>query len=134
MVVFLSYLKNILTVLVFTVPFILLLLHQYTLTSLSKFKVFFIITIVVYVLALCNTWAVDAYLKAVLDGFDINANGVFDADEISPAQSQAMQDVINDTNRRFAAMTGLIFAPIYTAMCCGVYWLGLKFGRLTQKH
>lgn len=128
MLTLLFYTKSLLSVLVFVSPFVCLFVHHRH-KSVTKIKAAVIITLLVYILALLSAWATDSYLQAVLYSFDVNGDGNFGGDEISPAQNQALMAVVNDSARRLAPITALFFAPVYTAMCCGVYWLGLKFGR-----
>jgi len=52
-------------------------------------------------------------LDTELDAFDLNGDGFFSDDEITPEQKIAMDRVVNDTGRNFAPITGAIFSFIY---------------------
>lgn len=45
-----------------------------------------------------------------LQQYDLNGDGIFSGDEITPEQHQAIRKVSSDTARTFAFITGLIFS------------------------
>lgn len=53
------------------------------------------------------TWSYGVYLDARLDSFDLDGNGFFSGEEITPEQEAAMSAVTNDTARTLAPVTGL---------------------------
>src|SRR5262245_50537550 len=73
----------------------------------------------------------DARLAAELDAFDLNHDGSFSAEEISPAQEAAMRAFTNDTGRVFAPYTGAVIAVVYVALVFA-FWSRLHGRRLRQ--
>lgn len=65
-----------------------------------------------------------------LERFDLNGNGVFNGDEITPEQQQAMKKVTNDTGRALAPFTGAIVSLIYNL---GVFGMWVMVRRLVRK-
>lgn len=62
------------------------------------------------------------YQKTIyLNSFDLDDDGFFSGDEITPEQQQAMQRVSNDTGRALAPITGAIFSFIYNCVLFGIY-------------
>ena len=62
------------------------------------------------------------YQKTIyLNSFDLDGDGFFSGDEITPEQQQAMQRVANDTGRALAPITGTIFSFIYNCVLFGIY-------------
>lgn len=57
----------------------------------------------------------------LLNSFDLDDDGFFSGDEITPEQQQAMQRVSNDTGRALAPITGAIFSFIYNCVLFGIY-------------
>lgn len=66
---------------------------------------------------------IDAKLENELYAFDLNGDGVFSGVEITPAQEAAMADLVNDTGRAMAPITGAIFSVIYAAISLTIYLL-----------
>ena len=66
------------------------------------------------VLMLVYNW----HLQASLDAFDLNSDGIFGPDEISEAQGEAMNRLINDAGRNmFLLLSPLVFCGIATLRC-----------------
>ncbi|WP_396598000.1 hypothetical protein [Dokdonia sp. R86516] len=58
----------------------------------------------------------DISLQLALQKFDINSDGFFSGNEITPQQSEAMQKFVSDTGRTFSVISGLVYAGIITIM------------------
>lgn len=54
----------------------------------------------------------DISSELALQKFDLNGDGFFSGEEITPEQKEAMRKVISDTGRNFSFITGLIFSGI----------------------
>ncbi len=81
----------------------------------GKWKWFWIsITLFVgiYLLIVGGATYVDISSKLALQKFDLNRDGFFSGNEITPEQEEAMQKVIADTGRNFSVITGLFFSGI----------------------
>jgi hypothetical protein len=77
--------------------------------------------IVIYCLLQLNVHLVETRLNAELDQFDLNKDGWFGNEEITPAQEKAMENVSSDTARTFAPYTGIIFSGFYVLLVVGVF-------------
>jgi hypothetical protein len=55
------------------------------------------------------------HFDTVLNRYDLNGDGRFSGDELTPEMERAMEDVTNDAGRTLALITGLITCPIYSA-------------------
>ena len=58
----------------------------------------------------------DISLQLALQKFDLNRDGFFSGNEITPQQSEAMQKYVSDTGRTFSVISGLLFAGTITIM------------------
>lgn len=54
----------------------------------------------------------DIYAQWYLNKFDLNKDGFFSGEEITPEQKEAMRNFTNDTGRNFSFITGLILSGI----------------------
>ncbi|WP_281985096.1 hypothetical protein [Azonexus hydrophilus] len=90
----------------------------------GKYKAIFAIVSVVFVYAslMLQVHLIDARLEKELYAFDLNGDGVFSELEINPAQEEAMANLVNDTGRAMAPITGAIFSLLYTAISFMVYF------------
>ena len=69
--------------------------------------------ICIYAFILAGVAYIEYKLDAELAAFDLNGDGIFSGNEITPEQGKAMYRVIADTGRTFAPFTGAIFSVIY---------------------
>ena len=67
---------------------------------------------VIYFLIVSASAINGAYIQFVYDSYDINNNGFIENNEKTDGFDQAMLDVISDTARNFAFITGAIFSLI----------------------
>ncbi|WP_157982673.1 hypothetical protein [Simplicispira lacusdiani] len=91
---------------------------------LGKHKVIFAIASIafVYVSLLFQVNLIDSRLENELYAFDLNGDSVFSGLEINPAQEEAMENLVNDTGRAMAPITGAIFSVAYTVISFMVYF------------
>ena len=91
---------------------------------LGKHKVILAIVSVAFVYAslMLQVHLIDARLEKELYAFDLNGDGVFSGLEINPAQEEAMANLVNDTGRAIAPITGAIVSVLYTAITYMVYF------------
>lgn len=59
------------------------------------------------------------HLKAQLDSFDLDGDGMFTGDEICPEEEESMVRYTSDVGRTFAPITGTLFAVMYSAIFFG---------------
>ncbi len=95
----------------------------------GKYKLVSVLVSVVFVYAalILQVHFIDARLERELYAFDLNGDGVFSGTEISPAQEAAMADLVNDTGRAMAPITGAIFSVLYTAISFIICFLASWF-------
>jgi hypothetical protein len=72
--------------------------------------------VLVYVALILQVHFIDARLEKELYAFDLNGDGVFSGAEICQAQEVAMANLVNDTGRAMAPITGAIFSFLYTGI------------------
>lgn len=75
-----------------------------------------IIFLCIYFIVVGTAVYQDINLKLALQKFDLNGDGFFNGNEITPQQSEAMQKVVSDTGRTFSVISGLLFAGTITIM------------------
>ena len=68
---------------------------------------------IAYGLLLTYAHLVDVRLDAELAAFDLNGDGSFSGSELTPAQSEAMDRVVDDTGRALAPITGILYSVLY---------------------
>ncbi|WP_369047692.1 hypothetical protein [Tenacibaculum sp. UWU-22] len=79
----------------------------------GKWKWFWISTTIffgIYFLIVGGATYSDISSELALQKFDLNRDGFFSGDEITPEQNKAMRKVISDTGRNFSIITGVIFS------------------------
>ena len=74
-------------------------------------------TILCYCCVLFSVWSIDWHYKYELNTFDLDGDGMFSGEELTPEMDQAMKQLTNDTGRTFAPITAAIISPIYN-----VFW------------
>lgn len=72
----------------------------------------------------------DISSELTLQNFDLNGDGIFSENEITPEQKAAMKNAISDTGRNFSFITGLIFSGI---IACLVFGIGKLTGTIKRK-
>lgn len=95
-------------------------------TSIPKWFKFSIASVAAcYFCVLFSVWSIDWHYKYELDKLDLDGDGMFSGEELTPEMDKAMKNLTNDTGRTFAPITGAIISPIYNG-----FWLTI-FGGLT---
>ena len=94
---------------------VIIILKRKKLFVNGKWKWFWISTTVFFgIYLLIVGGATYSYISSelALQKFDLNGDGFFNGEEITPEQKGAMRKVISDTGRNFSFITGLIFSGI----------------------
>ncbi|MEM9079411.1 MAG: hypothetical protein AAGC74_01825 [Verrucomicrobiota bacterium] len=71
-------------------------------------------TLACYLLLVSLVWVTEVGLKRNLEKFDLDGDGAFSGEEITPEMEKAMEAVTQDTGRTFAPITGLVICPVYS--------------------
>ena len=106
--------------LLFIVALILPLLSaiQLAVTQCSKISKWIIRCILAavsfYILLMGTVQLASGEADRHLATFDLNGDGYFSGEELTPEAEQALSDWASDTGMALAPITGLIFAPIYS--------------------
>ncbi|MDO4440683.1 MAG: hypothetical protein Q4B81_00695 [Moraxella sp.] len=77
-------------------------------------------SLVAYLLIVLGALATGWYADAVLQSYDLNGDGMFSGDELTPEQDKAMQQVVRDAGRTFAPIVGLY---LHHWVCCWALWV-----------
>jgi len=95
-----------------------------------KIKIAFLLSVAFYLLLNILVYVQDQHYYNELQKFDLNQNGFFSKEEITPAQQLAQKKVVSDTARNFAP-----FTLIPVSLIIGIFlFFSLKIGeKLTQK-
>ncbi len=102
----------------------------------TKFAIWFrwavISSVCCYGLLIVSVSLTEIYLENRLDQYDLDGNGTFNGEEITPELQNALKDVSSDTGRTFTFITGLILCPIH----CGFWHLviGLPYGLIRRRN
>ena len=91
---------------------------------------FLVCCLIVYGLILARVHLIEVRFDAELDAFDLDRDGSFSRNEITPAQKVAMDRVVSDTGRNFAPLTGAILAPVCVAFSFGL----VKLVAMAQRY
>ncbi len=60
---------------------------------------------------------IEYQLQIQLEPFDLDGNGTFNGDEITPELKKLLNAIASDTGRTYAPVTGFIISPIYSLAC-----------------
>ena len=93
----------------------IIILKRRKLFANGKWKWFWIGTTVffgIYLLIVGGATYSDISSELALQKFDLNGDGFFSGEEVTPEQKEAMRKVISDTGRNFSFITGIIFSGI----------------------
>lgn len=80
---------------------------------LNSLSISAISALIIYGLILVSVAYIEHKLDMELAAFDLNGDGIFSGDEITPNQEAAMSRVISDAGRSLAPFTAAIFSCIY---------------------
>ena len=83
-----------------------------------------------YALLLLSVHFLNEEIEKTLYSFDLDGDGGFSENEITPGQQKAMDDFVGDTGRAMAPITGAVFSLVYVAfvfLLWGVSaWIGAR--------
>ena len=86
--------------------------------------------LIIYSFVMYGALITDHYLSYKLEQFDLNGDGFFSGDEVTPEQETAMNRVISDTGRTFAPFTGLFSS----AVLASILYFASKIIVFAKKH
>lgn len=84
--------------------------------KMARWAVSFLLgTVGCYALLMGSVRLTNMHFEKELAGFDLDGDGTFSGDEITPAMKGAMNNATNDTGRALAPLTGIAICPVYAA-------------------
>jgi hypothetical protein len=86
--------------------------------------------VVTYSFVMYGALATDFYLNHKLQQFDLNGDGFFSGNEVTPEQELAMKKLISDTGRTLAPFTGIILSTFLSV----ILFLIMKLGFYVYPH
>ena len=101
--------------------FVLILSYFKALPVSGLFKLSIISFIVIYGLYVGASELLDIRLRSELDSFDLNGDGSFSGNEITPDSEAAMKRMGSDTGRTFAPLVGVFISLIYNLFFFGAF-------------
>jgi hypothetical protein len=107
-------------------PWSVLLLHAVFFKKRGRLLFAIIGATGMYALLLLSVHVLDADIAETLDSFDLDGDGGFTGEEITPDQEKAMADYTNDTGRAMAPITGAVFSVLYGATAFGLWSICAK--------
>lgn len=114
-------------------PALVLLYRRRLLPRLHLAWIFLACCVVVYAMLLAQAYVIDLRFERELLAFDLDGNDWFTPDEETPAQKHAMENVVNDTARTLAPITGLILSPLLVTLAFGIVVLARGMRRLAAR-
>jgi len=84
-----------------------------------------------YLIIVGGACYLDIYSELTLQKFDLNGDGNFSDNEITPDQMKAMKNAISDNARNLSFITGLIFSGVIAFF---IYIFGKSFEYLKKKN
>ena len=112
---------------------LLLIIVFYKRTFKSKIKSLWIglsVFLVFYTLIVGSAALTDIKYQKQLDTYDLNQDGLFSGNEITPEQEAAMFRLTNDVGRNFSIFTGALFSGILGLIAYGISIGIRKYNRL----
>ena len=112
---------------------LLLIIVLYKRTFKSKRKSLWIglsVFLVFYTLIVGSAAQTDIKYQKQLDTYDLNQDGLFSGNEITPEQEAAMFRLTNDVGRNFSIFTGALFSGILGLIAYGISIGIRKYNRL----
>lgn len=119
--------SQILTILWLFLPVAVGIIFQIRTKRFYFWKPFLISSLIGYVLVMASARVRDGELKVKLYELDINKDGVFTGEEITPEVNRRMMAVASDTGRTFAPVTGFPISAIWSVINLGVLAFGYHF-------
>ena len=112
---------------------LLLIIVFYKRTFKSKRKSLWIglsVFLVFYTLIVGSAALTDIKYQKQLDTYDLNQDGLFSENEITPEQEAAMFRLTSDVGRNFSILTGALFSGILGLIAYGISVRIRKYNRL----
>lgn len=112
---------------------LLLIIVLYKRTFKSKRKSLWIalsVFLVFYTLIVGSAALTDIKYQKQLNTYDLNQDGLFSGNEITPEQEAAMFRLTNDVGRNFSIFTGALFSGILGLIAYGISVGIRKYNRL----
>lgn len=119
--------------LLFALPLFQVVIFKYF--NKEKTRPFFISlfsALIIYAFIMISVVIIDNNLQAELDAFDLNGDGIFNAEEATPEMEAAMLRVISDTGRTFAPITGGIFCFVYFIVLYLLFMVSFWYRKYSQ--
>lgn len=111
-------------------PFLLTFInHRFWHQRLGNLVLWLMACVIFWLLIQGSVQLVEWELQRQLDSFDLDHNGSFSGKELTPQQAQAMSNVISDTGRALAPITGAIGSVLYNSLVFG----GLAIFKFNKK-
>ncbi len=92
------------------ISIIVYVLYYFKNRSPSAFKLIVANFLTMYVIIVGSVFLYDIYLSYKLSKFDLDGDGIFSGEEITPEQDKYLNLNAHDTGRLFAPITGFIFS------------------------
>jgi hypothetical protein len=108
----------------FLVVFLLLRYYK-SKGTVSTSRIVLVATVFFYFSIIAIVVITNVILRAKLDSFDLNHDGMFNRSESTPAQKEALQRVSSDTSATFAPLVAIPYSVVY----CLVLYVVLKVFR-----
>ena len=96
----------------------------------GNFKLAFISFVILYAYIVGSAWLAGYQIEQDLHTYDLDGNGSFSPNEMTPDAKAALDRFAHDTGRAFAPITGFIFSFIYVAV---FYLVAYAVGKYVQK-
>lgn len=77
-----------------------------------------------YLLLLGTVAIVNAELDAEIERYDLDGDGGYSEDELTPAAQQALDEWASDTGRQFAPIVGIPLTAIWYTIVLGILYVG----------
>lgn len=75
-------------------------------------KISIFVFVITYSFVMYGALITDIYLSYKLEQFDLDGDGMFSGEEVTPEQELALKKVVSDTGRVFAPITGLVLSLV----------------------
>ena len=106
-------------------PILILVFSQLgILKTKSNFRLALVSFFLIFALYVGAAQLLDLRLKAEMYSYDLDNNGSFSRNELTPDAEAAMENYTADTGRTFAPIVGFLYALLYTSLVFGLYKVG----------
>lgn len=115
--------ENVVWLVALLIPWVALIVNMRVFGGRRGLLTAFLSAVGMYVALLLCVHLIDARLERELYVFDLNGDGAFAQDEINPAQERAMKNLVNDTARAMAPITGAVLSILYVGLVAISLWI-----------